>query len=195
MGMQNRKMNYMKIVIVTLCISTLVGCTNGEKNVEAGEAVVLEVSRTKVFNPKWIDRYTIEYDNPKGEERVSHKVLEIQDLACLQDVHSILLESTEFLAECMECYEVLGQERTVEIADSIGSRLEEAICLLNSHEFYSQEKAIKDAVTYYNQTLTMLLEQAHIISEQGADKATVDNSAVEKEALAIAQQTFLALEP
>ncbi len=43
-------------------------------DLETDEKHVIDTSTTKEFNPKWIDDDTIEYDNPKGEGRVTKKI-------------------------------------------------------------------------------------------------------------------------
>lgn len=43
-------------------------------NLETDEKKIIDTSVTKKFNPKWVDESTIEYDNPKGEGRVTKKI-------------------------------------------------------------------------------------------------------------------------
>ncbi|WP_313756998.1 hypothetical protein [Tissierella sp.] len=34
----------------------------------------IDSSVAKIFNPEWIDDFTIEYDNPKGQDRIRYKL-------------------------------------------------------------------------------------------------------------------------
>jgi len=50
--------------IVTLSVYDLV----------SDEKKVIATSKTKKFNPKWVDDVTVEYDNPTGEGRITKKI-------------------------------------------------------------------------------------------------------------------------
>ncbi len=41
----------------------------------AGKKLIpIESSSAKIFNPQWIDDFTIEFDNPKGQDRLRYSL-------------------------------------------------------------------------------------------------------------------------
>ena len=36
--------------------------------------IPIESSSAKMFDPQWIDDFTIEFDNPKGQDRLRYKL-------------------------------------------------------------------------------------------------------------------------
>lgn len=144
------------------------------ENMFTKEKIAVDTSIKKAFNPKWLDKYTMQYDDPNGEGYLSYTLPLDGDLERLQEVIGILLESTEFLIECKEGTERLGEEKVKEITGSIIERLEEAGAILSTYEFHLKDAKFQEAVTYLEETVYMLLQETIIINEGNAQEARID---------------------
>jgi len=160
------------------------------ENIFTKEKITVDTSITKAFNPKWIDKYTMQYDNPNGEGYLRYTLPLASDTEHLQEVVSILLESTEFLMECKGNTVVLGEERVKKITESIIERLEEADVTLSTYEFHLKDARLEQAVTYFEETISMLLQEAILINEGHMEKAKVDIPVVETQVIEKAHQIF-----
>lgn len=159
------------------------------KNLRTKEVVELDKGITKAFKPKWTSRFTVEYNDPKGDGRLTYTLPEAKDLECLQEVTSNFLAATEFLAECLYDQEQLGDERVVVVANEVIRILDEALGQLNKHEFHSRDKLVTSYRTYLEKSLNLLRQQA-TLCKAGESKIIVDVSAVEKEAIQRAKEVY-----
>lgn len=158
------------------------------ENLFSKEKIIVNTSITKAFNPKWADKYTLQYDNPKGDGYLTYKLPLASDLDHLGEVVSILLESTEFLRECKEDTERLGEARVVEITGSIIKRLEEAQAILGNYEFYLKNSKFQEAIDYFESTASLLLQEATFINEGRGEEALLDIREIEGEIIEVGHQ-------
>ena len=159
------------------------------KNLRTKEVVELDKGITKAFKPKWISRFTVEYNDPEGDGRLTYTLPEAKDLECFQGITSNLLAATEFLVECVYEQERLGDERVVVVANEVIRLLDEALEQLNKHEFHSRDKLVTSYRDYLEKSLNLLKEQA-ILCKAGEAKIIVDVHIVEKEAEQRAKEVY-----